>query len=343
MQAVAFYLPQYHVIPENEQIYGKGFTEWENVRRAKPQFARHYQPHIPHKTFGYYNLLDEKFLTFQHQLAYENGVGAFCYYYYNFSGQRLLEKPVDIINNNSSIHNNFCLCWDHNSWYNNRNTEKPIFLQQQYNAANARQLFADLRQYFENDRYIKIEGKPFFAVFAPERHPRMSEYADILREEALKAGFPGIWLAGVEAYVGQHPSAYGFDSMLEFAPNWHPENLLSQPGEALRIFDYPATLRMMANKEIPDYVRNRCAFPGWDNTPRRGGKAALAVNNSPELYKLYLEYLATYTRSYLPDKMQYIFINAWNEWGEGCHLEPDEKYGFAWLKATRDVIDKYSV
>lgn len=338
MQAVAFYLPQYHVIPENEEIYGKNFTEWDNVKKATPQFPGHYQPHVPHSTFGYYNLLDEKFITFQHKLAYENGVDAFCYYYYNFGGHRLLEKPVDIINRNQNIPNNFCLCWDHNSWYNNHTNDKLIFLTQQYNAENARQLFADLSQYFENDRYIKIDGKPFFAVFAPERHPLIREYAEILREEALKRGFPGIWLAGVEAYLGQNPQAYGFDSMIEFAPNWHPENLLSKLGEPLRVFDYPSTLRKMIEKPAPNYIRNRCSFPGWDNTPRRGGKAALAINNSPDLYKLHLEYLAAYTKANLPPNMQYIFINAWNEWGESCHLEPDEKYGFAWLKATREVM-----
>lgn len=341
MRAVAFYLPQYHAIPENSAIYGEGFTEWDNVRRAAPLFQDHYQPHVPHHTIGYYNLLDEKFLVFQHELAREYGIGAFCYYYYNFSGKRLLEKPVDIINRNRTIKNDFCLCWDHNSWYDNHDNERRIFLKQVYSPANALQIFDDLCKYFENDRYIKIDGKPFVAVFAPERNPLIRQYAEIWRRAASKRGLPGLWLAGVEAFTGRNPAAYGFDSMIEYAPNWHQETLLSQPGYPLRVFDYPATVRIMAAKEIPGYIRNRCIFPGWDNTPRRGNAGALAVNNTPEMYKVWIEYAAKYTQACLPANMRYLFINAWNEWGEGCHLEPDEKNGFSLLRITRDIMARY--
>lgn len=343
MEAIAFYLPQYHVIPENEAIYGKGFTEWDNVRNAKPQFPGHKQPKIPHRSTGYYDLLDPQFLTIQHQLAWENGVKNFCYYYYNMSGRKLLlEKPVQMAHQSRLIKNGFCLCWAHHHWYNNRLPEKPIFLEQVYSPENARLIFSDMANYLENDRYIKIQGRPFISVFAPERNPLMQAYAEIWREEALKRGWPGLWLAGVEAYCGMDPAILGLDSMVEFAPSWTKEAQLSGDNEAFRRLDYVETLRFMLRKDVPGYLRNRCAFPAWDDTARRGSRSLAAVNTSPALYESWLECLAEYTKAYLPADMQYIFINAWNEWGEGCYLEPDTENGFEYLKITRKVMARYA-
>lgn len=342
MNTIAFYLPQFHAIRENDITYGKGFTEWDNVRSAKPLFDGHYQPKIPHSTFGYYNLLDEKFLTFQHEIAYENGIGGFCYYYYNLAGKRLLETPVDIINKSTTIKNKFCLCWDHHSWYNNKNNQKNIFIEQIYNRQNALDLFADLKQYFDNERYIRIDGKPLFCIWAPEKNPLINEYADIWHEQAQRCGYPGIWLAGVAAFADCNPSIFGLDSMIEYAPNWNRKALLSKEDDSLRIYSYPETLRVMLQKELPDYIYNRCVFPGWDNTPRRGSEGIVFIHSSPALYKMYLEFIAEYTYIYLPATMQYIFLNAWNEWGEGCMLEPDKRNGFIYLQITRDVMKKYA-
>lgn len=340
MKIIAFYLPQYHVIPENEAIYGPGFTEWDNVRSAVPLFDGHYQPHIPHKLLGYYNLLDTKALLCQHALAYEYGVEAFCYYYYNFGGKRLLDGPLDIVNTNANIKNMFCLCWDHLSWYNNRNTRRNVFLEQVYSPHMARSLAHDLEKYFCNPRYIRIDGKPLFLVFAPERHPCIRDYADILREEAARMGLPGLCLAGVEAYVGCAPEVYGFDCMVEYAPNWRQETLISAHDAQPRRMDYVTTLRYMLAKPVPNYLRMRCTFPAWDNTPRRGKEGIACVNTSPELFRVALEGLIEYTHMALPQSMQYVFINAWNEWGEGCHLEPDNHNGFQYLEIVRELMHK---
>lgn len=340
MKAIAFYLPQYHVIPENEAIYSPGFTEWDNVRSAAPLFDGHYQPHIPHKLLGYYNLLDTRTLIFQHDLAYDHGVEAFCYYYYNLAGKRLLEKPLDIINSNTHIKNSFCLCWDHSSWYNNRTVGQKPFLEQIYSPHEARNLARDLEKYFYNPRYIHINGKPLFLVFAPERHPCIRDYAYILREEAVRMGLPGLCLGRVEAFVGCAPEVYGFDCMVEYAPNWRPENMISAYAERPRRMDYAATLRFMLAKPVPDYPRLRCTFPAWDNTPRRGMGGIVFANTAPELFRIALEGLIEYTSIALPKSMQYIFINAWNEWGEGCHLEPDQRYELQYLHIIREVMRK---
>ena len=340
MEHVAFYLTQYHSIPENDAVYGAGFTEWDNVRRAVPLFAGHYEPHVPHPAIGYYNLLDEKFLAVQHALAYDHGVGAFCYYYYDFAGRRLLEKPLDLICASRRIRNRFCLCWAHESWYDNRKTgaRKSVFLPQEYSEAAARRLCANVLPYLEHPRAITVGGRPLFLIWSPERVPGIAMYADILREGAQKRGFPGLCLAGVEAHAGVDPAALGLDIMVEFAPNWLVENHVSAPGERPVRIDYAATLRFMLEKPVPPYTRLRCTFPGWDNTPRRGRGGIACTGQNPELFRIAIDFLHAYTKKVLPPSLQYVFINAWNEWGEGAHIEPDARYGFKYLEIVRDSL-----
>ena len=338
MDTVAFYLPQYHVIPENEAIYGKYFTEWNNVRNARPLFPGHLQPRIPHPSIGYYTLLDESFLTFQHELAYENGITGFCYYYYNFYGKRLLEKPLDIVNQSKSIKNKFCLCWDPQNWYNNRNNQKEIFIEQKYSPQIAKIIFSDLLQYITNDHYIKVNGKPLISIFAPERYPLMREYAEIWQAEAIKHGLPGLWLAGVQAFEPKNPYELGLDGMIEFAPNWIREAQITPDGVKPRRLEYTKILRFMLSKDVPQYPFLRCVFPEWDNTPRRGKDGVVVTGTSPELFKTYLECMREYTESYLPSALQYVFINAWNEWGETCYLEPDQYRGSKYLDIIRQVM-----
>ncbi|MBR3664300.1 MAG: glycoside hydrolase family 99-like domain-containing protein [Desulfovibrio sp.] len=335
MEFFAFYLPQYHPIPENDAIYGKGFTEWDNVRRARPLFPGHYQPHVPHKMVGYYDLRNEKFLCYQHDLAYSYGITGFCYYYYNFSGTTLLEQPLRLIRNNTSIKNRYCLCWAHPGWYDNRVGPQAIFVRQHYSQGHARQLFAQIRTYLEDERYLTINGRPCFLIWAPERNPLMRVYAETLKEESLRGGFNELFLAGVEAYGPTSPEDFCFDAMVEFAPNWRPENHVSLPDEKPVRIDYEKTLQFMLHKAIPPYPRIRCTFPGWDNTPRRGMSGIACTGTSPGAFAQALRFLIHYTQKTLPPSLQYIFLNAWNEWGEGCHLEPDAKHGTAYMNIVK--------
>ncbi|HJA78973.1 MAG TPA: glycoside hydrolase family 99-like domain-containing protein [Candidatus Desulfovibrio intestinavium] len=338
MKCLAFYLPQFHAIPENDAVYGKGFTEWDNVRAARPLFPGHEQPQAPHPRLGWYNLLDGAFLERQHALAHEFGVTGFCYYYYNMAGKRLLEKPLERILANRHIRNEFCLCWAHVSWFNNRQGPGAVFLPQTYDAAQARQLAEDVLTYFEHPRHIRINGRPLFLFWAPERLPLVNVYADMLREAAHRRGFPGVFLMGVEAYAASLPQQWGLDAMLEFAPDWRPENQVSAPDERPRRMDYARTLTFMRQKPVPPYLRLRSTFPGWDNTPRRGASGMVCTGTSVELFRRSLIFLTEYTRRILPPELQYVFINAWNEWGEGCHIEPDARHGFAHLQAVRDML-----
>ena len=340
MKAIAFYLPQYHAIPENDAWWGKGFTEWNNVRSAVPQFEGHYQPHVPHATLGYYDLSDVKTLEKQHALALKYGVSSFCYYYYNFSGKKLLERPLLEINSSPVIRNDFCLCWANHDWSRIwYGQEKSLLIQQEYSRDNAANIFDDVFKYFCNERYIRIQDKPLFLVFNPEANPLMREYADIWRERARARGLAGVYIVSVENLtIGADPDEYGADAAVEFAPDWSCTALLSPPEHAPRIFDYQATIRNMVNKSVPPYTRMRCAFPGWDNSPRYKERAVVFGNTSWGGFKFALDFAREYTQKHLPEYLQYVFINAWNEWGEGCHLEPDEKNGFLALNIVAEVF-----
>lgn len=343
MEPIAFYLPQFHAIAENDLWWGKGFTEWDNVKTAIPYFTNHYQPHVPHKNIGYYNLLDQDVVEYQHSLAYNYGVKNFCYYYYNFSGKTLLEKPLKIINENQNIKNNFCLCWANQDWtriWYGQN--KDILIKQEYSIKNAAIIFKDMLEYFLNPRYIKIDNKPLLLTFSPDRNSLINEYSKMWREMALNSGFAGIYLIGVEAMsMGTDPVEYGFDAGLEFAPDWSCAVQLSKKGEKPRILDYSATVKNTLKKPVPPYTRLRCVFPGWDNTPRYKQAGIVFSNYSPGAFKYAIDFSIKYTQEYLPQNLHYIFINAWNEWGEGCHIEPDEHKGYLNLKIIRQAFKNY--
>ena len=340
MKALALYLPQYHAIAENDRWWGKGFTEWNNVRSGTPLFAGHHQPHVPHASVGYYDLSDTATIERQHSLALRYGISGFCYYYYNFSGLNPLALPLRLILNNTAIRNEFCLCWANHDWTRTwYGQSKEVLLEQKYSEENARQLFEDVARYFADKRYIRVEGKPLFLVYAPEFNPLMREYAEIWREMAVTHGYSGIFLVVVEALmIGVHPDTYGFDAALEFAPDWSCAERISPEDVRPRLLDYQGTVRNMLRKPVPSYPRMRCVFPGWDNTPRYKERGIIFTERSLGAYRFALESAVKYTRENLPESLQHIFINAWNEWGEGCHLEPDEKDGLLPLKITAEAL-----
>ena len=340
VEPIAFYLPQFHEIEENNQWWGQGFTEWDNVRGATPAYAGHYQPHVPHKTVGYYNLLDDAFLVQQHQQAYRYGVKNFCYYYYNFDGKTLLEKPLRSIISLPDINNKFCLCWANGNWTRAwYGQTKQVLIGQRYSAAHARQFMADITDYITHPRYITIGGKPMLLVYRPELVEDCKRYSEIWREQAHTLGLPGLFLVAVEAlHHDVPPQEYGFDAALEFAPDWRMTKLISPPEEKPRIFDYLSTITSMMHKPVPPYTRFRAVFPSWDNTARYKSNAVLFENTSLEAFQLFMESSIAYTKQHLPEDAQYFFINAWNEWGEGCHLEPDARHGFGPLQRVQKAL-----
>jgi lipopolysaccharide biosynthesis protein len=355
VRAIAFYLPQYHPIPENDEWWGKGFTEWTNVTKAKPLFPDHYQPHLP-ADLGFYDLRLPEVRQAQADLAREYGIYGFCYYHYWFNGKRLLERPFNEVLATGKPDFPFCLCWANENWTRRWDgQEKNILMQQIYTEEDDRLHIRELAKAFHDPRYIRVDGKPLFLVYRATKIPNPLKTTQIWREEALKLGIGEIFLSRVESFPDEHtdPKLIGFDAAVEFQPDWGNRGkplqsrkrwdiarrlgLAHQVYADNKIYDYKAVIESMLSKPKPAYLRFPCITPSWDNTPRRQTDATILKDSTPELYEYWLK---TTIGNNLSDTQnsKLIFINAWNEWAEGNHLEPCQKWGRAYLEATRRAL-----
>ena len=352
VRLVAFYLPQFHPIPENDEWWGKGFTEWRSVASARPRFRGHLQPHLP-AHLGFYDLRLPETRERQADLARANGISAFCYYHYWFNGRRLLERPFDEVLASGRPEFPFCLCWANEPWtraWDGRSQD--VLVEQTYDADDDRRHGRWLARAFGDERYLRVDGKPLFLVYRANNLPDSSRTTDIWREEAAREGMGEILLCRVESFVDERddPLRLGFDAAVEFQPDWanvgaptrprrHPAEVLQrQPGRAaLRIYDYRTVVERMLARPEPAYRRFPCVTPRWDNTPRQGQKGVVLHGSRPELFERWLrEVVARKHRSAGGEVV--VFVNAWNEWAEGSYLEPDHRYGLGYLEAARRVL-----
>lgn len=347
VRCIAFYLPQFHPIPENDKWWGKDFTEWTNVRAAQPLFEGHYQPHIP-TGLGYYDLRSAEVRQTQAELAMQHGIYGFCYYHYWFNEKRLLELPFNEVLHSGKPDFPFCLCWANENWTRRWDgLEHDVLMQQNYCDADDVAFINNLIPAFTDKRYIRINGKPLLLVYRTGLLPDPKRTSQIWREAMHKAGIGDIYLARVETWFGAEPNParpldIGFDAAVEFAPDWRCRGprIAAVNGINVQntIFDYAACVRNMTAKDMPTYKLFRGIFPSWDNTARIKGNSIMFLGSSPAQYERWLEELVLYTMKNFSGQERIIFINAWNEWGEGCHLEPDQRYGLAHLKATRQAL-----
>lgn len=354
LRLIALYLPQYHPVRENDEWWGKGFTEWRNVSKAKPLFKGHYQPHIP-ADLGFYDLRVEESRVAQAELARQYGIHGFCYYHYWFNGRRLLERPLEEMLESGKPDFPFCVCWANENWTRRWDGEEQhVLMKQVYSEEDDRNHIRDLFRVFKDPRYIRVNGKPVFLVYRTENIPNPRRTTEIWREEARTAGIGELYLVRVESVGGGDPTAIGFDASLEFAPDWQkkgprimPEQDVELPGQDLLnevykknyVHHYEHLADEMMAKPPVAYKRFRCVTPSWDNSARRQEGANIFVGSTPEKYRQWLGNVVSYTRSTFNGDEQIAFVNAWNEWAEGNHLEPDLKHGRAYLEATKDAID----
>jgi hypothetical protein len=349
IRPIAIYLPQYHTIPENDKAWGKGFTEWTNVKKAKPLFEGHYQPHVPHEDVGYYDLSNPEVLIRQAAMAKEFGIHGFAYYHYWFNGKRLLETPLDNMLKTGTPDFPFLYIWANENWSKRYDgQDDQIIINQEHSIEDDIEHIRFLcKNVFSDKRYITIDEKPVFLVYRTDLLPDSNETARIWRQEAKNFGFKDLYLIRVENFEnGVDPSDIGFDAAMEFAPDWSCiDNYKSKPDLAPNnyVHDYSTTVLNMALKPKPNYLMYRCVFPGWDNSPRKSKNAIIFEKKSIFAFKyLYLNML-DYTNKYLPNNAKFIFINAWNEWGEGCHIEPDKENGFAFLEIIKEGANNRSM
>lgn len=355
LRFIAFYLPQYHPIPENDEWWGKGFTEWTNVTKAKPLFRGHYQPHLP-SDLGYYDLRLPEVRESQADLAKEYGIYGFCYYHYWFNGRRILERPFNEVLTSGKPDFPFCLCWANENWTRVWDGgSKHVLLGQNYTDYDDVNHIKELIPAFRDNRYIRIDGKPLFLVYRTENLPNPKRTSEIWREAAYKSGVGEIYLVRVESFTGGiDPQDIGFDAAVEFAPDWRNRgpargwgrimNRLAKFGLIPKIYrdnwvsSYQKAVEVMLDKPEHSYKWFRCVCPSFDNSARKSKSASIFVGSTPEIYGKWLKKTAERTLLKYGGEERIVFINAWNEWAEGNHLEPDVKWGRSYLEATRNVL-----
>lgn len=353
-RVIAFYLPQFHPIPQNDEWWGKGFTEWTNVARARPLFAGHEQPHLP-ADLGFYDLRLPEVRAEQAEMAASYGVEGFCYWHYWFAGQRLLERPFNEVLGSGQPDFPFCLGWANESWTGVWNNEPSRMLMEQTypGEADDRAHFDYLLKAFGDPRYITVEGKPLLFIYKPLKLSDAKRRLDRWREWAHLAGLKGLFILGNNQLDFDDAAALSLDGAVVTTLGvintnnavlnkanwllWGIRKKLDLGGP--RTVEYEEAIKHL----IPDLSKFNfdaypCAYPNWDHTPRSGRKGLVLTNSSPALFEKHLNdaVAAVATR---PAEQRLVFLKSWNEWAEGNYMEPDTRWGHAYLEALRRVID----
>lgn len=339
---IAFYLPQFHPIPENDKWWGTGFTEWTNVVRAEPQFIDHYQPHLPGE-LGFYDLRVPETREQQAALAREHGVHGFCYYHYWFGGRRLLDRPFREVLKTKAPDLPFCLCWANENWTRNWDgASDQILVAQAYSPQDDERFITELFDAFADDRYIRVDDKPLLLVYRPSLLPDARATAERWREACHRAGIGDLFLCNVHSLDAVDPRSIGFDASVDFPPVNKPLTI----ARGIRFLNQDFTGNVCnywvpTQLDAPEYTLFPTVVPSWDNTPRRDGRATILMGSTPERYGEWLDLACRHVMKEFAADRRLVFVNAWNEWGEGCHLEPDARYGRAYLETTRDILARY--
>jgi len=339
----AFYLPQYHAIPENDRWWGPGFTEWTNVARGRPQFADHYQPHLPER-LGFYDLRLSETLARQAELAQAHGVQGFCYYYYSFGTKQLLDRPLREMLRSGEPQMPFCLCWANENWTRRWDgRDRDVLIEQRYGPEIDAALIDELMPFFLDRRYLHVRDAPVLIVYRPSAIPDAQATLRRWRTAARRWGLRDLHLVAALTHGFTDPRPLGFDAAIEFPPHGimleTPERPVQgrSPGFAGRVLDFEAAMRRQLAIPPRPFRVYRTAMAGWDNTARLGDRATIYHGSSPELYEEWLRTIVTESRLGHPDH-RLVFVNAWNEWAEGAHLEPDRRFGTGYLEATRRAL-----
>ncbi len=353
VRALAVHLPQFHPIPENDEWWGPGFTEWRNVVRARPLARWHHQPHVP-ADLGFCDLRVAETRQAQADLARAHGIAGFLYYHYWFSGRRLLQRPVDEILATGAPDFPFALTWANEHWARTWDgAADRVLMRQEYSDADDLAHIRHLLPVFADPRYLRVDGRPLFCVYHACSLPDPRRTTDRWREEAARAGIGDLYLCRIEHDGGGDPGALGFDAAIDFQPDFAnlgrpmrrsiPERVLRrlraspQIYRTHRVFDYATVVDRMLARPPVGYTRFPGVTPGWDNTPRRARQGIILRDASPAEYERWLRaVLADFTPPG-PDE-NLVVINAWNEWAEGNHLEPCQRWGRAYLEATARVL-----
>jgi hypothetical protein len=358
---IAFYLPQFHPVPENDEWWGKGFTEWTNTAKAKPLFRGHYQPHIP-ADLGFYDLRLSETRIAQAKMAREYGIEGFCYWHYWFGGKRILERPFTEVLKSGEPDFPFCLGWANDSWTGIwHGCADRMLIEQTYPGPKDEEAhFYSLLDAFGDDRYIKVDGKPVFLIYKPYRLPEPKRFIDHWKNLAVKSGLNGIYFVANANSMRWRADVAGFDALIPHNPGITTHYLFNRPpgfadkvcvaltGKNVRllrkryfprpdVLPYSEYIRFALPPLRDDFDEYPCVLPNWDNTPRCGRNGFLFQDATPELFRSHLRQAIGQVEA-RPHEKRIVFIKSWNEWAEGNYLEPDQQYGLACLEACRAEV-----
>ncbi len=339
MRLIAYYLPQFHEIEENNRAWGKGFTEWDNVRKSISLFEGHYQPREPLYD-NYYDLLNPETLKWQITLAKKYGLFGFCFYHYWFrDGKRVLEKPAEMLLENKELDMPFCFSWANEPWtktWHGAAGEKEVLLEQRYGSEDRwKEHFEYFLPFFLDERYIKIENKPVLLIYQIGKIGCFNRMIDYWTELAKKNGLEGIYVVDMLTYDGKKYYNKRVSAYVDFEPGkTKRKNILHEKGEFCNLKSYDEEYELMLTTP---HKKNefRCMFVDYDDTPRRGIRGYAYEGSTPEKFGKYLQKTIQLSKQ---EGNEYIFINAWNEWGEGNYLEPDKKYEYQYLEQMQNAL-----
>jgi len=359
VKLIAYYLPQFHTIPENDKWWGEGFTEWTNVKNAHPLFEGHEQPVEPGE-LGYYDLNNPEVRQKQAQLAERYGLYGFCYWHYWFgNGSTLLDMPFNEILRTGKPDYPFCLGWANESWTGIwHGAPDRMLIEQKYpGKEDVLRHFEYILPAFEDPRYIKIANKPFFLIYKPDNHPDLKRFTDVFHNLSIKYGFDGIHFVATNVSESWPLNEYGFSAI---APSYHNGIIWQKPRSWIK---RTKKIFQSKNREIVNDIRHLYSYreardyflpfsknkefiyptvvPNWDNSPRVGKRAVILHNSTPELYREHLEETVKYVQNNDTDN-KIILLKSWNEWAEGNYIEPDKKWNRAYLEVTKSVLDEFA-
>lgn len=342
----AFYLTQFHAIPENDHAHGKGFTEWTNVANATPQFVGHHQPKIPYD-LGFYNLLMPGVMERQVEIAKAYGVYGFCFYYYWFSGRKLLEKPL-VYFLHSDIDFHYHLCWATENWSKKWDGgEQELIVEQHLENDDTEKFFNDLLPYISDPRYDRIEDKPVLIIYRSDifDKDRLVSFLGRLNELSIEHGFAGLYIMGTNAFNFDSPEEYNYKGLVEFPPHGINLELYKVekkriPGSNFNIVDFSNYIRQKCYLAEKTYPVFKSCFPSWDNSPRKLYSNGYCCLMNDEDYHQWLRDIILWTREHHTTEENIIYVNAWNEWAEGAILEPTTFFGYKNLDILKKTIEE---
>jgi lipopolysaccharide biosynthesis protein len=350
VRLIAFYLPQFHPIPENDLWWGKGFTEWTNVTKATPQFVGHYQPRLP-QDLGFYDLRNPDVMRQQVAMARKHGISGFCFHTYWFHGKRLLDLPLETVLANPDIDMPFCICWANENWTRRWDgLEHEVLIAQNHSSEDDVALARALEPALRDPRYIRVGNRPLLMVYRPGLLPRPLATARRWRTHFARVGLGDPYLMMAQGFGDSDPRVHGFDAAVEFPPHTlgrHGQSIndrvtLFEQNFSGHILEYDQLIRAAERVAPAPHRLFRTVAPSWDNHARKPGSGTTFAFSTPGKYARWLAMVCRQVAADPDPNCRLVFINAWNEWAEGAHLEPDRHHGFAYLNATARVLNDLS-